>query len=174
MFKLDNGGFLGGDILRSLYERQNEKIRKLINDDNEFRKYEIKNAPTLKDLSGALKNLKPESLNALNDVSVENNSKIIQYKRSIESYQSDIRSFVNDKFNTTIVDDNILYTLKDGNFSLSKREPSVLFDKLVTLNGFVNDTGNIPINNGTNKFKDNVKSAISKSNNEDLKQYGKK
>lgn len=176
MFKLDSGEYLGGKILRQLYEAQNAKIRQQLNNDDEFEKYEIKNSPTLWDLAGALKNIPVDALNQSGDTdeSVESNEILLSNKAIIENYEANIRDyFVNnpEAYGQNTINGEIIYTPITSNSSVSieNKQPLDFFDQIQRINDAIKNISSITVNNGGSNFTLNLTDAIKK--NDKLKTY---
>jgi hypothetical protein len=181
MFKVDNGEFLGGKILKELYERQNAKIKSEVGVD-EFPKYEIKGSPTMWDLAGAVKEIPVSALNQSDNINESSsaNDILLTNKKTIENYESSVRDYFTtnpDVYSeqVDIIGDNsfrqIYYVSKttEGNISLNNKQPIDLFDKIDRINEGIKNISVININNRGKNFTTNVTDSISK--NELLKNF---
>jgi hypothetical protein len=183
MFKVDNGEFLGGKILKELYERQNAKIKSEVGDD-EFPKYEIKGSPTLWDLAGAVKEIPISSLNQSNDINESSsiNDILLTNKKTIENYGTSVRDYFTSNPDVyseqvDVSNDNgfrqIYYVSKttEGKISLNNQQPQPidLFDKIDIINEAIKNISAININNRGINFTTNITDSILK--NEQLKNF---
>jgi hypothetical protein len=177
MFRTDDGDYLGRKILKELYEKQNSEIREEVGDD-EFPKYEIKDAPTLWDLCGALKEIPAETLNSSSDTdeSVSANDDLIENKSSIENNEINIRDYLNnpEKYRKEILNPNttterIIYVpissenrLNIAN-NIANSEPIDFFDQIQSINDAVKNISDISIRGQGKNFETNLIDSINKN-----------
>ncbi len=174
MFRLENGEYLGRKILTKLYERQNLEIRERVGEDL-YPKYEIKNSPSLWDLSGALAKIPSSSLNQsgeTDDVIADNNV-LLESKRLIENYSTNIIDYFRntESYKEVIatgenINELVYEPLRSENvISISETTPSDFFEQIQAINKAVKDLSEIE--NNSVRFKENLTYLI--KNNERLK-----
>jgi hypothetical protein len=166
MFKLDNGEYLGGKILKELYEKQNSKIKAEVGND-EFPKYEILRAPTLFDLAGALKNIPIDVTNQSNNTneSVSANENLINSKVTIESYGLFIRDYFtnNPESYGVVIDNNLdLYvpTSPESYIDGVNKTPTDLFSNIERINDAIKSIASISLRGQGDSFLSRVKEKI--------------
>jgi hypothetical protein len=176
MFKVDNGEYLGGSILRELYEKQNAKIKAEINNDDEFAKYEIKGSPTLWDLAGALKNVPIDALNQSGDTNDSNaaNETILNSRSTIENYEANIRDYFvknTEDYREEIVNQSAIYIPQNSQFNLSIQieQPLELLAQIKRINEAIRDVSGISIRSQGESFSQSLTQSIKQNNF--LKQY---
>lgn len=170
MFKLDSGEYLGFKILKELYNRQNDKIKANVRED-EFAKYKITGAPTLFDLAGALKNIPIDALNQSNNTneSISANETLIESKVEIESYKSSIRDFFtnNPESYTVRVDNNlVLYVPVSSEYYINEAYGTLEFDVYINrINGAIKKIASISLRSQGESFLSKIKDKIKKKEN---------
>jgi len=177
MYKLKDGEFLGKKILTELYEKQNRNFKKLLSP-TEYKKYDIKNAPTLHDLGGSILKLKPESKSEgdSGNLAVTNNSTLVVQKKIIESYESTVIEIITNTPSTFAINPPIngeqTYRVIGG-YNVSSNKPTILFDYLKTLNEAINTVSEIKLVEGENTFSLDLKNRLNKSSDLRLKNYAR-
>ena len=112
MFMSDSGEYLGKKILRKLYEEQNLKIKKFL-DDNErstqYSKYFIdpNESPSLYDLSKAVKKIPSSAFDVGNDDFGQKEEQLLKIKTNIETYQKSVNVYFNNDLNYKLIENNI-------------------------------------------------------------------
>ena len=175
MFKLDNGEYLGGKILKQLYESQNAKIKNEVGDDD-FPKYEILGSPTLFDLAGALKDIPIDALNQSDEtnVSIGANETLIENKIIIENYEANVRDyFVSnpESYRITTIENSVFYIpiSSDLTIDITNKTPLDFFEKIQRINKAIEDISNISFPRNQDAFLSKIKNDIKQ--NDKLKPY---
>lgn len=176
MFKTNDGQYLGGKILSSLYERQNKAIKELVGE-VDFPKYEITGSPTLYDLGNALKDINYNNTVQISNDSSNNIDIINENKLIIESYSKSLIDYISNNPSeyiklTSNTNNSIFYNPISDNNKISDRNqsPLKLFDYIRQINNSISTLSNINLsNNSINTFYSDIINEIQK--NENLKQY---
>ena len=173
MFKTNDGSYLGKEILKKLYENQNNKFEKLF--PNDYRKYEILRSPTLIDLSGALLKIPATSFSKSNKKTSDTTDNLLKIKLGIDSYDNRIKTYlypdgekyisIKDSQNKNIITpkDNRYYYYIENDIELQ----SYIKDINDKIKEFI-DIININEQNILNELKNNINN-IKKDTNKDIK-----
>lgn len=153
MFKLEDGTYLGGKILEQLYTKQNEAIKKNV-DEQSFSKYQILGNPSLWDLASSLKKIPGSVIKNSEETteSVQNNDKILNFKTLIESYDQTIQDYFNtnasekyrDVSTTTLA---LFEAINDSNL-ITNTAPLDLLSFIKDINKNINEIGKLTLPGG--------------------------
>lgn len=146
MFLQDDGTYLGQKILASLYEKQNADIKALLNDDNEFKNYNITGNPTIFDLASAIKKIPSKAIIQSSDTNSASkaNDIAIRIKYDIGLYGSEINNY----FNTSggyKPDNNDIFTPNSDAYKIDATKPNQLHEYIRNLNLAIKDIGTITL-----------------------------
>lgn len=174
MFDLGDGETLGSKILKELYNRQNIKIKEAVGDEL-YRKYAINGNPTLQDLGAAITNIALDSKNEGDLTITQNNNILLNNKKLIDGYFTNIKNFLNDNQNAygkNIVEGVVTYQPLSNDYRLNdtNREPTLIYDYINRINESIKIISQINVsatknNNFSNELLKNV------STNKNLKTY---